>query len=872
MCFAFKFRNVAHAWLLSSVFSTSAFAIVPMCLDGEIKTPNIAIQPSSLTQTTIEQQLGWVKDNTLARCGGYYIEAPFTYADSSATKKLVEITSDQTLFSQHGTSVLQGNVIVSQLGQQVTANKGYLYRDAATGKINAIDLMGNVNLREPNNLVVANTAHMDLKNKTQTLHHLVYRTAIYSNSAVRPPLPSNQSLQSPRTVTQLSAWGVAQEFEKVQPKVFEITDASYSTCPPDSTIWQIKAKHIELNKNTGRGVARNARFYFKKIPVFYAPYLNFPIDNRRETGFLFPSVGSSNKFGPYLGTPFYWNMAPNFDTTITPLFMQKRGLQLNDLFRYISPSSSGNLKLSVTPDDRAFSTFQSDAQGQFGGIDSSVTEANLRRLENASDARGSFAWQDTTHFNQHWAGNVDYNYVTDDYYLRDFGHNLNEVTENQLLQKADLSYTGQNWNFISRIQQYETLHPVDAQTVTLNQYKRFPQLVLDGDYPDQRFGFDYFISNEATRFDILNTPGIDMKYPVGDRWHTQPGVSLPLSVPYFYVTPRAQFFLNEYNLGDVSNLMNKHASIALPIIDISSGLYFDRDINFLGHAVRETLEPVIYYVYIPYHNQAEIPVFDTTANTLTYDQLFMYNRFSGLDRLGDANQVSLGITTRFIESETGFERIRAAAGEIIYFANRNVTICSVDNPNCLNPTAADNNLLRRSPLAGVLTYALNPWWSLTGNAVWNTQSNEMDNENVALQFHKDSLHIINIAYNFVRNGDIQPGTAPNDSANNLKQLDFSFAWPLSANWSAIGRWTQSINQAHFQNQLYGLQYDSCCWAARFVAGKTFTNLNINGTPVYDNQVYVQFALRGLGNFGSGDPTQYVSSNIGGFSGNFGQDF
>jgi LPS-assembly protein len=852
--------------VLSTFLSPQTFA-GKSCLD-----PKITIPVTSLAADSVAAQLGWVADpNASNRCHGYYLEGAFPTTVSVGTNNLLKISSDQTLFAQHGTSTLEGNISVTQNGQEVTGNKAFLYRDPVTGKISAIDILGHVHLREPNTLVVAQSAHMDLVKKTQALQNIAYRTAVYSNSALRPPTPSNEILQAPRKVTQLSAWGQAKQFNKVAPKVFEFSESTYSTCPPDSVIWQVRAKHIELDKNTGRGKATNARLYIKKIPVFYAPYLNFPIDDRRQTGFLFPSFGSSNKFGPYLGTPFYWNLAPNYDTTITPLIMAKRGIQLNDSFRYLSPSSSGLLRFGIIPNDRAFRDFQAAAPSEFGDITDTTVQANLRRLENASDTRGSFAWQNATHFNEHWSGHVDYNYVTDDNYLRDFGYNLAEVTDNQLLQEADLSYEDIHWNFISRIQQYETLHPVDAQTNAQNQYSRFPQLVLNADYPDQRFNLDYFITNEATRFDIRPTPGSATKYAIGDRLHSQPGVRLPFNLPYLYVTPRAQTWLSTYRLGDTSNLISKHQNLSVPVIDIDSQLYLDRSLKFFGFGLRQTLEPRLYYVYIPYRNQSQIPLFDTTANTLTYDQLFMYNRFSGLDRIGDANQISVGITSRFIEDETGFERIRIGVGEIIYFANRNVTLCTIDNPNCTDITMT-NNQLRRSPLAGVLAFQLMPNWSLTGNTIWNTQLNQMDNQNIALQYHRDSLHIINLAYNFVRNGDLQPGLPPNNNGNNLKQIDFSFAWPVTNNWSAVARFTQSINQAHFQNQLYGLQYDSCCWAVRFIAGKTFTNLDIYGNPVYDNQIYLQFALRGIGNFGSGDPTQYVSSSIGGYNANFGQDF
>jgi LPS-assembly protein len=837
-------------------------------------TPQITIPTNTLAEQTIAQQLGWVAtNNTENRCGGYYLDTPFLYSERSAKKHLLEITSGPSLFAQHGTSILEGDVTITQYGQKITANKAYLYRDPITNKLSAIDLFGAVNLREPSSLVIAKTAHIDLKTKKQTLHDIYYRTAIYSNTKNKPATPTNKELQQSRKIMQLSAWGSAREFGKAEPKIYEFKQASYSTCPPTANIWHVRASHITLNKNTGRGVATHARLYIKDIPVFYTPYLNFPIDNRRETGFLFPGFGSSNKFGPYFQAPFYWNLAPNYDTTITPILMAKRGLQVNNVFRYLFPSSTGGIKIGVTPDDRAFRNFQTASQNKYQDIPDPTIQANLRHLENASVVRGLISWQNNTRFNDNWFSNVDYNYVTDDYYLRDFGHGLNEITDNQLLQQAAINYKGPHWNFTTRLQEYQTLHQVDALTTIQNQYNRFPQFVLDGDYPDNALGMDYFVANELTHFDIRNTPGSISKFPIGNRLYTQPGASLPLYWPFLYITPRIQFSFTSYRLGDVSNFMSKQSNRALPILDLASQLYFDRDTSLFSIPLRQTLEPQLYYVYIPYRNQLQLPIFDTTTNTLTYDQLFTYNRFSGLDRIGDANQISLGITTRFINSNTGFEHIRAGIGQILYFEDRHVTICTIDNPGCLTTAALHDNELRRSPVAGMISYQLNPRWSLTGNSIWNVQSNEMDNQNIALKYHPGDKRLLNLGYNFVRRGDVQPQLPTNSSRNNLKQIDFSFSWPVTNNWSAVGRWTKTINEGRIQNMIYGLQYDSCCWAVRFVGGRTFTNLDaITGTPQYDNQVYFQFALRGLGNIGSGDPTQYVSNNISGYATNFGQDF
>ncbi|EKD71565.1 MAG: organic solvent tolerance protein, partial [uncultured bacterium] len=270
-------------------------------------------------------------------------------------------------------------------------------------------------------------------------------------------------------------------------------------------------------------------------------------------------------------------------------------------------------------------------------------------------------------------------------------------------------------------------------------------------------------------------------------------------------------------------------------------------------------------------NQATIPTFDTTVNTLTYDQLFNYNRFSGIDRIGDANQVGVGVSTRLIDQETGLEKVRLGVGDIIYFANRRVTFCN--NTSCTdNPFNPDNHR-RLSPISGLLEYKVNPLWNLSSNAIWNPISKQLDNSRIGLHYKLDEIYIANLGYSFVRNGDVLSGINVNSSKNNLKLTDFSIGWPVVSDISAVGRWSQNWNQHHLQNLLYGLQYDTCCWAMRFVAGRAYIGLdpNNNNKPQYNSQAYIQFALKGLGNIGSGNPSGLLNS-ITGYNTQFGQEF
>ncbi len=838
-----------------------------------------ALQPNSLTESAIAKELGWIPtaDN---RCGGFYLDEPFPAAKKLENTDQIQVTANQMLFAQHGTSIGQGGVTITRFGQHIIARKAYLYRDPTTGKLNTIDLVDDVILREPNSVIVAKKAHFDIKTKGETLHEILYRSAIYSKESLprKKSVYSAQELEKPRVITQLSAWGHANEFTQVESHVYEFQNATYSTCPPVSNTWQVSASRINLNRNTGRGIARNARVYVKGIPVFYTPYLNFPIDARRQTGFLNPTVGTSSKTGAYLRTPFYWNIAPNYDSTTTPAYLATRGLQITELFRYLTPTSSGNMTISALPNDKAFSDQKESYPLKYGSSTNPFVQADLRHLENASDTRSSINWENNSRFNEHWFANVDYSHVSDDYYLTDLNNNFNEVTQNQLLQQGEVGYQNPYWKILTRVQGYQTLHPVD-QNVVQNQYTRLPQILIDGNYPNAPGGFNYFVMSDLTHFDITQTPGSSVIPPLGNRLHAQPGISLPFNRPYFYFTPRLQFALTQYQLRQVTANNPTDPSRALPIFDINSGLYFDRLINIFNHGYRQTLEPQIYYTYVPYKNQDEIPVFDTTVNTLTYDELFMYNRFSGLDRIGDANQISYGLATRLIDDQSGYEKLRAGIGQILYFRDRKVTLCTNSTVHQLNSSLTctdtpDNpeNTFNKSPLSGMLSYNLNPNWSLIGNSIWDVQRNEFNNQTITLHYQPDLRKIVNVGYSFVRNGDQLVNDTPGSPASNLSQTDFSFAWPIARDWSSVGRWTQNWNHHHFQNLLYGLQYDSCCWAVRFIAGRSFTNLSPSNTYQYNSVFFVQFALKGLGNFGNADPSQLLSSSISGYQTNFGQDY
>jgi len=819
----------------------------------------------------LAEQLGWVSANE-NHCGGYYLEQAFAAPIKLDKNDLVAITGHQGLYAQRGVSNLIGGVTINRYGQQITADKALLYRDPTTFKLTAIDMIGDVHLREPNTLIVAKKAYYNFKTKSKSLIDILYRTTLHGRQIAGPSAVSPKETEKNRKVTGLTAWGKAYEVAQSEPQVYELKKASFSTCPPNSPAWRLKASHIVLDKKEGRGYATNARILVRKIPIFYTPYISFPLDSRRKSGFLWPTYGGSSRSGPSFLFPFYWNLAPNYDTTITPALLMKRGTQLSDRFRYLTESNQGYIDISILPHDRFFYDFQKDTKASPPVIPTqpvNVTNAEVSRLLNANMTRSSLTWRDFSRFDNHWSSHIDFNYVSDDYYMRDFG-NVNQITQNQLLQEGDIFFKSQNWDFTGRLQAYQTLHPYDEKQV-LNQYQRFPQLILNANYPEQWLSLEYFLNSEVTHFDILNTPGTQANSPVGNRMHAQPGVSLPLNWPFFYITPRAQLALTEYNLYQTNDTGTPTViRRSIPILDIASGVTLSRDVRLFGHGFQQTLEPQVYYTYIPLRNQASIPLFDTTLSTLSYDQIFNYNRFTGIDRIGDANQVGLGVSTRFIDQETGFEKIRVGAGEIIYFANRIVTLCN--NGSCSDNPSSHGNYQRFSPFSGLFEYHVSPAWKFTANGIWDPVVKQLGMSTLGLNYKADETHIFNFVYTYARSGDWTLITT--DAKDNLKVTDFSFAWPIpfTRDFGVVGRWSQNWNQQHLQNLLYGLQYDSCCWAVQVVGGRSFKNLDTanNYKPTYNSEFFIQFSLKGLGEMGAGN-SRGILGSITGYNAVFGQE-
>lgn len=804
---------------------------------------------------SLAKALGWVA-NGQGICGGYYknpLQAYTRIPLLDLNTATTQIHAQQTHLSFFGTSQFSGHVTIEQPGRSLLANEVYFYRDAKTGKITNMDLLGNIRIEEPNLLLQMKQAHFALDTQTGQLTQILYRILL-RNTHIH--LGNNQQMP-------VYAWGTASRAEQTAQGLLILRDTSYSTCAPTHPFWQVTAKKIVLDRDKGRGKAYGAWLRFRDTPILYTPYLGFPIDDRRESGFLFPSITMTSQSGWQLGVPYYWNLAPNYDVLFTPVFLEKRGLLLNTQFRYLTPHRQGTIHLSYLPYDReAVAWAQQNAQ----------LYSNLPKKD-----RLMFSWQEDHTWSSRWHSSIDVNWVGDDYYLADFNQ-PSTIAINQLAQKAEVEYQGDVWDFKTRILRYQTLHPENQAQVS-NPYNSLPEITLNS--REMTFhGFHYQLNNQLTYFQRVQDPGQETPSPRGFRLHLTPSISYPFINEAGYFIPRLQLDLTQYQIAQQVGGLEKSIQRILPIFNFDTGLNFDRLVHSTFGTYRQTLEPRLFYLYVPYRDQSNIPLFDSALIPFSYDSLFLTNRFSGADRIGDANQLSLALSTRLLDELTGAEKLRASIGVIYYFVNRRV---SLNDPLNMaeqttdwfaNPSyvvGATSPTTTFSPIAGQLNYNFAPKWSTTADIAWDPASHSVVNAALNLQYHPTPLQVFNLNYGHIRFGDpyvSTPPTPPDSHKNDFNRIGFSFATPLKNRWSTVGGWNYNISHRSAQSFFAGLQYDSCCWAFRIVTGRTFYALNQDGGPIFSNVFYFQWQLKGLSTVGISDITHFLTQNIPGYQDDF----
>ncbi|MDP1603599.1 MAG: LPS assembly protein LptD [Legionella sp.] len=819
----------------------SAISLLSLYLPN-VRASEVMMEPVQACVITREIELNDSIRRNIARCLGWQNEPAYSLCQGSyspiaiqplATEDEVRILADRVSFYNEGRSVLSGNVEIQQTGRVVNAETAYVYRDAKSNQVTAIELLGEVRYIEPERLIIAKRVTINPQDKSGKAEDVLYRFNSQRPGAVLP------------------AWGQASLIQRFANKDYLLRRATYSTCAPQDNAWHIEAEKITLDNAKSTGVARDAKLYVGKYPLLYTPYLSFPTSKERKSGFLLPVLGSTNVGGFDLALPYYWNIAPNYDATITPHLYTRRGLMMGGQFRYLTSNSNGQMSARFLPDDKAYKRFLQDNQWQYP------------EYQDASPDRWSAQIYNVTQLNPDLRLRINFQQVSDDYYLQDFSSNLAILTERQLIREGDLTYTTSNWLFHGLLQSYQTLQPINETPIS-DIYQRLPQILALGSYDDLPFRSNLSIQGQFDNFDWPNTLN---KMPEGPRYYLNPILTMPHIKPWGFVTPSFEVVQNHYEVHDYYGLRPLEFQRTIPRFSVDSGLFFEREIKILNEAYVQTLEPRIYYLNVPYRDQTPIPVYDSSYMIFNTDQLFRTNRFSGLDRIGDANQLSYAVTSRWIADESGDERASFSIGQIRYFSDRRVKLCQNPIGNCIdNPLVLGylSPITESSPIASRAVYHINSSWVATGDYVWDVNTRATNNGHLDFHYQPAFNQLVGVGYTYMVIGDITQVANTVPDIDPLHQATFSYAWPFSEKWSSLGAFSYNISKRYEMMSLLGLQYDNCCWAVRLVGGRSFKSLSPEARPQYNNNVFLQVQLKGLGSVGNSDAATTIRTYVPGY--------
>jgi LPS-assembly protein len=574
---------------------------------------------------------------------------------------------------------------------------------------------------------------------------------------------------------------------------YTLRDVAYTTCPAEQDDWMLNVRELEIDRNKQLGVAHNARVEFMGVPILYTPWMDFALNNQRKSGFLGPVFGSTVQGGNELTLPYYWNISPNLDATISPRLLSKRGLLLNNELRYLQPSYSGEVHLNVLSGDR-------------------VTDST----------RSLMSLNHTQNFGYGLGGTVNVNRVSDNAYFRDLSDAVVGTSQTNLLREGVLSYAGSGWNIATRVQSFQTLQ--DPAAPVVEPYRRLPQISVGAQQTVNKTTLSF-----AGEF-------VDFHHPTlvsGQRLVLYPGVSYPLiSQPAFYLTPKLGLHSTYYAMGENNNGSLSSTSRVLPILSVDSGMMMEREMRVSEQNFVQTLEPRVYYVYIPYRDQNQLPNYDSAQADFSFAQIFTENRFFGSDRIGDANQLTLALTSRLLAQDSGTERFRVAIGQRFSAITPKV--------NLITPTSTTNKSDILLAASGNMTSA----WSLDSTFQYNPNQSQSQQFNAAARYQPESNKLLNLGYRFSR--------------NSMRQMDLSTLWPLTGHWRGVGRWNYSFQDSQILEALGGLEYNQGCWSVRIVAQRFVT-----ATQQVSTGFFVQLELNGLVAVGS-DPLATLHQSIPGY--------
>ena len=680
-----------------------------------------------------------------------------------ATDSPVRLTAERVERDEAGVVTLQGAVKLSH-GTQTAVADLVRYHE----KDGAIHASGNVRIEDDRLIVESPQAQMQLETGDFRSGSTTYQ--------YKP----------------LRARGKADSIELTSNDRVDLENPTYTTCETGNDSWVLAASEIELDQASGDGTGKNVLVRFKGLPIFYTPWIRFPIDDTRQSGFLTPTFGNSNDSGFELDIPWYWNMAPNRDAIVSPRLLADRGLQLKTRFRYLSHKGLSELGVEYLDD------------GEF------------------NDDRYLTTVRHQGFLTPRTALEISYNRVSDERYFEDLGDALGFSSTQFVEQHGLIAYRSPHWEFTGRLQSFQ---PVDRSLSSRDKpFKRLPQFKLDGNYPAVMGGLNISSESEWVRFQ--HDDKID-----GERLHLGINVERPFESAAYFVRPGIRLTHTRYDLHRRDGL-DDQPTRSLPSVYVDAGLIFERTLN-KSRAI-QTLEPRMYYLHTPFRDQADIPVFDTAEYEFGFEQLFRNSRFSGHDRVDEADHLSVGLTTRILDLKDGREKVQASLGRIFYFRDRNTGL-----------PGEQPEREQSSELAAELKIELNDRWDAIASALMDTHDDHSERNSLRFQYRGDNNLILNVAYRY-RHKDLEPVDPLTNRRQSLEQSDVSMVLPVGDHWRAAVRWNYDLEEKRNLELLAGLEYDTCCWKLR-LAGRRYSQ---NMDQDYNNSVEVQLVLKGLGQIGA----------------------
>ncbi len=649
--------------------------------------------------------------------------------------------------------------------------------------------------------------------------------------------------------------GDAMQLERLEDGRFRLTSASFTTCDPGDNLWQLVTGDLVLDRESGFGTARHARLEMGNVPVFYWPWVRFPIDDRRHTGFLWPEIGLSGGALDY-AQPFYWNIAPNHDATLTPRWISDRGLLLGGEYRYLFPTDAGQVEGAYLSSDG-------------GGSDE--PGAASRRYE--GEDRWYVDYRHTGRFDTRTSYNLRYGAASDGRYFDDYGSIFGD-DPNNMPRLAQIDYRGDVWRLDARAQGYQRLD--DPLRDRDKPFYRLPSLSANARWSQQGGWYQQWRSNVTYFWRDVDRNRVPLREAAtGTRLHLAPATGWRFEESWGHLEPRVEWLYTAYDLDYGERDTDRDTSLqrAVPVSSIDGGLIFERELELGGRAYRQTLEPRLNYAYVPATNQREFPEFDSSERAFSWSQLWSPHRFSGADRVGDLNRVSVGVDSRLLEDDRGRERLTFGVGQAFYLDDRYIDING--DPDTLPRSPEEggrfepwyNATRDRSPLVARLDWQMTDRWRSRWEWLYDDNMQRTERTSLDLNYRSRAGHVLNLGYRWELQG-FDPSVRPGDDEfrdYDREEYDLSFAWKLSPRVDLIGRAVYDYTNDRLLDQLAGVQWNDCCYGLQIVWREWIDD---NDSARIDNDttergLFLRFVFKGLGGVG-GDAGDYFERAIPGY--------